>query len=171
MAAVVQAEVDDTLVIVFRQVHHVVHGIQHALLQPLAAATEQHLAAALVHFVGNGAEVVGKQVHQVTDFLCVAAEILRGENIEGQHIDTAVADGVAGDLAQAVKTSLVAHADRHQALFGPAAVAVHNDSHMGGEAGFSCIRHNRSPFIARGAPARAVPRRGGGRASSESSPK
>ena len=150
VAAVVQAEVDNALFVVLCQVHHVVHGVQHALLQTLAAAAEQDLAAALVHLVGNRAEVIGKEVHQVADLLGVAAEILGGENIERQHKDAAVTDGIAGDLAQAVKAGLVAHADGQHALLGPAAVAVHDDGDMGREAGFICVRHIRTPFYASG---------------------
>ena len=148
VAAVVQAEVDDALVVVLSQIHHVVHSVQHALLQALAAAAEQHLAAALVHFVGDGAEVVGKQVHQIADLFRIAGEVLCGKDVQRQHKDASVAHGVAGDLAQAVKPGLVAQADRHQALFGPAAVTVHDDSDMGGEAGSSILRHGGfSPSI------------------------
>lgn len=60
VGTIVQAEVHNAGLVVLRQVHHVVHSVQHALLQPFTAAAEQYLTVALVHFLGNGAEVIGK---------------------------------------------------------------------------------------------------------------
>ena len=145
-AAVVQAEVDNALLIVLCQVHHIIHRIQHTLLQPLAATAEQHLTAALIHFLGDGAEVVGKQIHQVADFLGIAGKILRRKHIQRQHLYAAVAHGIAGDFPQAVKTRLVTNAGGHKALARPAAVAVHNDGDVLGNAQFF-VRHRCSPFL------------------------
>ena len=48
----------------------------------------------------------------------------------------------------AAAVTAVAQADRHQALFGPTAVTVHDDGDMGGEAGSSILRHGGfSPSI------------------------
>src|SRR5699024_8805244 len=126
-AAVVQAEIDDALAVVFRQVHHIVHGIQDPRLQPFPAAAEKDLAAALVHLFGNSADMAGEVVHQVGDLFGVPGEVFGGKDVQRKDLHATVCDGVAGDLFQAVEAGLVPQAGGHHTVAGPAAVAVHND--------------------------------------------
>ncbi len=104
------------------------------LVGDLAAIADDADADAVAGQLG---EVLGDrdqhQPHQPGDFFGRPLPVLRREREHGQVLDAAI--GAREHRAhQRIDALLVAEEARHEALLGPAAVAVHDDRHMAGNA-------------------------------------
>ena len=75
-----------------------------------------------------------QQPHQHADFFGGALPVFRRKRVKRKHFYPEVA-AFPDDCAHRFHTRAVAHCAGQAALFGPAAVSVHDDGHMPGQAG------------------------------------
>ena len=83
------------------------------------------------HFLAN---VFAEELHEEFDFGFGAAPVFDGEGVEGEGFDAQAGAGFDG-CAGGIRAGAVTGDAREMALLGPAAVAVHDDGDVAGEAG------------------------------------
>jgi hypothetical protein len=80
------------------------------------------------------AEVFAKELHEEFDFCLWAAPVVDGKSVKGESFDVQARAGFDGH-AGGLRTGAVSGDAGEMTLLGPAAVAIHDDGDMTGEAG------------------------------------
>ena len=85
------------------------------------------------HFLDGLVEVFAQQTHNGPHFLLGSLPIFRGKGVDGQVIQADVF-AVGGDGAEGLRTGGVSGRSGHPPFLGPAAVAIHDDGNVTGQA-------------------------------------
>lgn len=141
--AVVDAHVQNQLLVVAGGVLSLAQCMAHRGRQGAALTDKMQLNALGMqfgHFFGHGFE---EQVHQAADFIRRAIPVFGRESENRQYLDATLRAGTHAAF-QRLQPFAMTGQTRHEAFFGPAAIAIHHDGHMLGHRGrrrTCCFHH------------------------------